>query len=855
MAQRLTTRNGSTNLPGAYPSLQVLANTANFPGGGILLLLGESDAGPDWTLEDDLSQNFYTPDQFSNIQAKYRSGRLVDAAFGAIHPSQDPKLTGAPSAIYIIKTNASERAYAALPKIGGGTYHTLADKSYGAYGNLISYAATSKQTEVVPTTGSFTLLIPNNTTDISFRANGGTAVTYQLTTADLPPATVAGITALTGILATGGVNRTLLTVAGTIAVAVSSFQATFTRSVAWTNTPVVGDSLYIVAGSAIQGGTNRNRGSYVITSVTSTTIVATKLLDAAGAAGAVTAPEAVAATAVAATTDLAAFAPVIISLEAGDPLEGRGKALEANQLTSSTGRFVDLAYQLNTTPVTWISATGAPVQLTSSAEYKVGLADARTLDNVTENAVTPAGSTSIGGDIPVSIGYLGTTAVMTITPTTLTTTVTGGAGTSLSLKFTQFQTIGDLVSYIDAQPGYSATLLQPEYSARAPGTYKSTAVGWLDQLAAVGICSTFGEEPGRIKADARTYFNAVEGTSLVQLGLTTALNVPAAAGLPDVASGYLTGGALGATTQAQLAAAIDATAAISFNFGSLLIAQDATADIAEGLTDPASTYILEDSATYARLQAERLSTQFERMWRQWSVGIMGSYASVQRPFAIRQSTQGRLTIGFLELLALGPTASSVWQQPWYEAMLGFACQCAAFTRGIVHREPTQNGVRHVAGDYNINNRGDQSSALDSGLLPIARGIGNNTVAGSLGRYQFVSDQTAYIRDNNFYFNSMQAILLGDLLQSGFAQGVENGLIGETSADADDALAQKLGEALMAQALAARIIAPSNGAPRGYVAINVTQRGPSFFYKVVEAKLASLIYFAAIDFSVSQVERG
>jgi hypothetical protein len=59
----------------------------------------------------------------------------------------------------------------------------------------------------------------------------------------------------------------------------------------------VGDSLYIPAGSAIEGATPKNGGSYVITAVTATTIVATKVLDKAGAAGAVTAPEAVAATA------------------------------------------------------------------------------------------------------------------------------------------------------------------------------------------------------------------------------------------------------------------------------------------------------------------------------------------------------------------------------------------------------------------------------------------------------------------------------------------------------------------------------------------------------------------------------
>jgi hypothetical protein len=962
MAQRLTTRNGSTNIPGSYPSLVAINNASNIPGGGILCLIGEADAGPHWSLESDLTQNFYRPTQFASFRQKYLTGRAVDAMFGAINPSQDPKLGGAPQAIYFIKTNNSSKAAAVLPKIGGGTYHTLADKSWGEYGNLISYASAAAQAEVAPTTGQFTLLVPNNTTDLSLRASGGAALAYQMAALDTPTTTVAGLDALAGISATGGINRSILTVAGTLAAAVSSYQLTLTRSVAWATTPTVGDTLFIPAASPVGGthallqpsvdaapsqintilklnksgsggnavtlatvadglgagnitvagnamtyhyqsgvstvanfeaqvgagvavtaglvvvttpgtgatvltapgdtiaatafhsGADENAGSYVVTAATSTTIVATKLLDASGGAGALTAPVAVPAWTVLATTDARCFSPATITLEAADPIDGVGKALEVNELTSSTGRLTDLAYQLNATKVTWIARTGVPVLLTSAAEYEVSLMDARSLDSVSEYALASGGSRAIGGNVAMTIGYAGTTGTVTITDTTLTTTVTGGSGSNLSILFKNFPTIADLVSYINTRPGYSATVALPQYGVKAPGSYKAGVDGYLDRVVGAGICSTFGEEPGRIKADAREYFEAVEGTVLVQLGETTAANIPAAAGLPDVASGFLAGGAKGGTTAAAFQAAIDAAKKLNFNFGCLLIAQDATADIADGETESSSTYVLEDVISYARAQAEALSTQFERKFRQYFAGVMGSYVSVQRPLCVRQSTKGRLALCIEDFTALGPDATSQLYQPWYGAVLAAAMQAAAFTGGIVHREPRQSGVSHRYGDFDPNNRGDVEGALDSGILVASRGPANPTAVGSQGRWTWVSDQTCYIRDNSFYANSIQAIFLGDLLQMSVALGLEDGIVGDNSSDADAPLVKKATEKLLGDALKARILTADDESPRGFSLVTAAQDGPTYTIDVTGCKLNTLIYFAAINFTVGPVVR-
>jgi hypothetical protein len=137
------------------------------------VLVGEADAGPDYTLEDDLDEDTaFGPDEESAVVAKYRSGQIVDAFKKAVTPSKDPDITGAPSLIKIVKTNPSTKASLALPKIGGGTYTTLKDASYGKLGNLFT-AKTDATAEVVPSAGEIDYLAPAANVTLKIRVDGG----------------------------------------------------------------------------------------------------------------------------------------------------------------------------------------------------------------------------------------------------------------------------------------------------------------------------------------------------------------------------------------------------------------------------------------------------------------------------------------------------------------------------------------------------------------------------------------------------------------------------------------------------------------------------------------------------------
>lgn len=832
MAQQYTSMKGVLTIPGSYPDVEVVESASGLSTTGVLWLVGEAEGGPDYSLESNLALSGFGPDQEAAVISKFIGGRLVEGYRGAVAPSNDEKLRGAPQRIFCIKTNVSARASGALTKIGGGTYHTLADRSYGDRGNLIYFTVTQKTPETIPTTGTFTALIPNNTTDLSFRANGGAALAVQYAAADLPATQVAAIDALAGIAASGGANRNILTVAGTLAVgSISGNQATFTRSVAWAVTPTVGDSVYIPSGSVIQGATNANRGSWVITAVSSTTIVATKLLDAAGAAGAITAPEAVAATAADAVTNIMAFSPVTVTLEAAAAQDGMGKTLEINELTSSTGRLTDLYYQLNTTKVTWISKSGTPAVLTSASEYSVYLNVNRQLDGIQEQVYA-------GGEVALKIGYTGTTATLTITSTGLTTSVAGGSGANLNLQFKSYPTLADLATYINSQTGYNCSLGSVLLGQ------KSSLM--LDEVSALGICTSFGNPMGRIKIDAARFFDAVnDGSSTVQLGLTKALNIPAAAGIPAVATSntYLAGGSRGGTTDAQINAAIDALERLRGNFVVPLFSRNATADIADGLTDSSSTYTIDSINAYVKTHCLKLSTLKRRRHRQAFCSYEGSFLA-QRMAAANLATH-RASMAFQSAKHVTRAEGIVQEQPWFTAILAAAMQAAGGYKGLLNKQPNQSGVVHVAGDFDPLNDTNLTDALTSGLLPLKLNDSDLWV--------WASDQTTWTKNNNFYYDSIQSVYIGDIVALTTSKRLDEGAVGESVADINAALVLQQLKGVLREMRNLKFIVGDDEAPDGFKNAKVVANG-GVFECSVEIKLAGLIYFVPINFQVSQIKQ-
>ncbi len=829
MAQSYITDAGALIIPGAYSQITVQSAPSGITTTGVLMIVAEADAGPDYSLEESLNDNAFGPDQAADVISKYKSGPLVDAFKSAVAAANDPNILGSFNRAILVKSNPSTKASSTLLNYSAADYATLQDRSYGKLGNLISSVVTAEQDEVAPTTGAFLLLPPISSVNINVRVNGGAAQALTLTAAELPSAMVSALDGLTDVDATGGVNRGLLgTVTGTIALAaISGMNVTVTRSISWSAPPVVGDIFYIPTTSPLATTQTTNAGSYVVTAVGAANLSATKLHNAAGSQTVTTAPVTQSAVSVAATSDVAAFSPVTISVSASDPLDGVGKSLEINELTTGTHLLSYLCFSYDTTngavASTWVSTAAAPKVINSAAEYIPTLTISRQLDGVTEDI-------SAGGAVALKIGYAGTSASLVNNGTTVTITVVGGAGTSpAAITLADHPTISDLAAYINSLTGFTA----------APGT---TVIGSqpstsLDQ-GTFTIGSTHGSYTGRIKQDAYKFFNTVATDSAL-----AELDAQATAGLPAPQSlAFLAGGTKGATTDAIFDAAVDALELCRGNFLIPCFSRDASSDVADGLTDASSTYTIANIHAYSRAHALKMSTMKRKRNRQ-------AFLSTRTTFANAQNVAGniasfRCSMTFQDVKDTG--ANGIVQfQPWMAAVKAAAIQAAGFYRPIVRKGIAISGALQAAGDFNDQNDSQMENALLAGLLPIRQD--------ETGGFYWVSDQTTYGADSNFFRNSIQAVYVADVLALTVQQRMERAFVGQSLADVTASMGLSTLEGIMEDMRRLKLIAASDDAPKGFknATIRITNGAMVVAF---EAKLAGALYFIPINVAISQVSQ-
>lgn len=124
----------SLRKPGAYSRIKVAQGEAAAAQLGVMAIIGESDVGDAFANEASIDAVRFSPDQFGDIQSKYGSGPLVDAARLALAPSVDPQIAGGAQFLYILKTNASTKAQLTLPT----SYGTVRALKAGAAGNSLS---------------------------------------------------------------------------------------------------------------------------------------------------------------------------------------------------------------------------------------------------------------------------------------------------------------------------------------------------------------------------------------------------------------------------------------------------------------------------------------------------------------------------------------------------------------------------------------------------------------------------------------------------------------------------------------------------------------------------------------------
>jgi hypothetical protein len=199
MSLRVVTSLLNTNIPGAYPNITVQSQPVGLGQSGIIVIMGEADGGPSYQ-QVALKNNTFTPDQLAKVQNIYTSGPIVDAFDALTAPSNDTNIKGSANLIYIVKTNTSAQASAAI----AGGYGSLVFQNSGVAGNGYSYQISTLQAEVAPNVLGSPIPAfgaPLNGQSFSFRLNGGAATVITLSATPTQHDTVPHLVAeLNGLL-------------------------------------------------------------------------------------------------------------------------------------------------------------------------------------------------------------------------------------------------------------------------------------------------------------------------------------------------------------------------------------------------------------------------------------------------------------------------------------------------------------------------------------------------------------------------------------------------------------------------------------------------------------------------------
>lgn len=781
MAQRLVTDFISTPTPGAYNQIIVQSQPVGLGSSGNVVIVGEADGGDVYS-DIVLKDNSFTPDQLDKVQQQYISGPIVDAFRAFSAPSADTDIVGSANRIWIVKTNAGTKASAEVDT----NYGLFSAKNWGIAGNQTKYQITSIAAETPPTVSGSTISAfgaPLNADSFSIRLNGGAASVITLSSSAGDHNNLANL-----ILELNRYTFTVTSANATVGAVYSNNGQTFTVLAT------------IVSGTTLQTtGSGAPLASGTLTKVSGTGD---------------------------STITFSAFSRLLpdgISAGAGSA----SNSLKLTMNSSSTayrdgfGRSFEL---IDSTPGD-LAAIGL-VAGTSSSSAEAGIEV-----QISRADIGLSETIDVSPNIALFIGYQGTTALLTIDQSTglLTVTRTGGSGANLSVDMSQYKTVADLAAYINAQTGYSSSA-----SAAAQQLPPSA----LDEVTNLPIASSVaGGKPGRVKDALYSFEIAMNSSRAVDFTAQAGAGIPA----PMASPAFLAGGLKGSTSAAESVAAINALAGLQVNIVVPLFSRDASADIIDGLTDPASTYTIDAIHAATKSHVIQYSTPKLKRNRIAILSFWGSYTDTKQK--AQNIAQYRCSLAFQRPSQVNSQGQIISFLPWYQACLAAGMQAGGFYKAIVNK--FANTISFLDPDgFDSGSPGDVEDALDAGLL-----FWMQENAGA----RWVSDQTTYGFDANFVYNSIQAVYVSDILALDLTDSFQRSFVGKSLADVDASTALTFLAQKMDGYKRLKMIAGSADAPLGYKNAKVSILAPTMTI-AVEIKLATAIYFVPITINISQIQQ-
>ena len=504
-------------------------------------------------------------------------------------------------------------------------------------------------------------------------------------------------------------------------------------------------------------------------------------------------------------------------------------ATAPSQYSLGFGRSYQLVNGIST-PLTTMNIT--PAYKTAALEPSVSMRLDNKRDNIQESSI-------VGGNIVLTIGR-----DLTGAPTSASVSIDDDsiilkeAGVPVfTLAKSSYSTLLQFVEELNMATygGWSASVANSEYN--------SLPLSVLDHVSNV-FCMSPAAQPARIKKDADEVSDFFLSSSMASLQDQALVGLPAA-----LVENLLTGAVKGGTTTADVVAALEKFEKFHVNFVVPLMSRDATADIADGLTDATSTYTISGIHQAVKSHITLMAQTKKRSERQGFLSMKATYAASKAQAGVL--ADGRLQLMIQDVRQIDAQGNIKWFQPYaLAALMCGARSGAAIAEPLTFKYLNCAGLRQTAQamttpDADIVTDFDPDLQYESA---IAVGI-TFLEAPTTGGFRVVVDNTTYSRDDSFVWNRGSVIYAMDTTMKNLRDGLESRFVGKKNTIAVADVTSEAARILTALKNAGVLVATTS-APQGYANLVARIEGNTV-YVSCSVKIVEGIDFVLIEVGIER----
>lgn len=445
---------------------------------------------------------------------------------------------------------------------------------------------------------------------------------------------------------------------------------------------------------------------------------------------------------------------------------------------------------------------------------------------------------TVGGNNVLLGGYDGSNATATVQVSA--TQVILNAAAPVTFDKNAYSTLLQLVAALNLQANWKFSLSSTLYNSLSPSTLDLVTVGAKSPNATTSKTAKIKKDASEVE-DLFSQSIIAEIVSQEQTGLMDALTETA-----------LTGGALGATSSADITDALASFQEIRvnsivplFSRDAIIGADTASGDVVDNLTDNASSYTILGIHQAVKTHCALMASTKNRSERQGYLSYKNSFdASLDRAALLADQ---RLQLAIQDSRNQDATGNIKWFQPWAQA-----CALAGARAGSPVGTPltfkffNATGIRHtsqsmstpeedIINDFNPNTNGDQ--AIIGGLT-----FFENPQSGGI---RCVEDNTTYQKDGNWVYNRGNVMYAADVLSFDFRNQLENIFIGQKNTLKASEV-KSVAASVLATFLAQGITVATSEAPNGYKKLDVKIDGNVIRINVIA------VLVEGIDFILNEI---